>query len=243
MTTYRITASIALAFALACGAEKGDSDSTTGESPGTDGSASSEGESGSSTSGKASEPTSSGGPLTTTGGNSEETATSDDTITAGETPPAGPCEAFCEHSIACEQGEPTPLEVCLSTCAEELDAVEGECHAASVAALACLTGLTCEQLESVDEGDPGPCEAALALQEECFAGCSFGGGGDIEGTFCEWILDCPLEPNLKMVCDAESCQCFEDDQPVGECEAEGICLSIDMLAAKANACCGIPEMG
>jgi hypothetical protein len=133
-------------------------------------------------------------------------------------------------------------QACLLQCTQDLNTFEGECHAVSVAAFECMAGLTCEELESLNEGDAGPCEEELDLQATCANGCAFGGGGAMDGSSCEWMQNCPLEPERKMVCDAESCQCFEDEQLVGECATDGACLDIETLADKMTACCGFPHM-
>lgn len=240
--------SLAFALVIACdGGGKNESGSGTGEDPSTDGSSSSEGESGSTTSAGASEPTASGATESSSGGSpptstGEETSTSDATSTGGE-PPAGPCEAFCAQSVACEQGEPTPLEACVAACAADLALFEGACHTAWIAGLECVAGLTCEELAALNDGEPSACDAALGQQAECATGCTVGGGGSMDGSQCEWMHECPLEPLLEMTCDTETCQCFEDGVQVGECQAEGACLAIEALAGKAEACCGIPDIG
>ncbi|MCY0987615.1 hypothetical protein OV203_10800 [Nannocystis sp. ILAH1] len=238
---------------IACdGGGKNQSGSETGENPSTDGSSSSEGESGSTTSAGASEPTSSGATESSSGGTpptatsgetapSEETSTTDPTATGGE-PPAGPCEAFCAQSIACEQ-EATPFEACVAFCEADLAFFEGECHNVWIAGLECKAGLTCEELAALNDGEPSACDAVVGQQAECAAGCSVGGGGSMDGSSCQWMLECPLEPLLEMMCDTETCLCFEDGVQVGECQAEGTCLPIEALADKAEVCCGIPDIG
>lgn len=244
--------SVAFALMIACdGGGKNESISETGsatdENPGTDGSSSSEGESGSTTSAGASEPTSSGATESSSGGTpptatGEATSTTDPTATGGE-PPAGPCEAFCAHNFACDQDGATPFDACVAACADDLASFEGECHTAWIAGLECVAGLTCEELAALNDGEPSACDAALGQQGECAAGCGVGGGGFMDGSSCQWMHECPLGPLFEMTCDTETCQCFEEGVKVGECQAEGACLDLGALAGKAEACCGIPDLG
>ncbi|MCY1008592.1 hypothetical protein OV079_24125 [Nannocystis pusilla] len=247
MSLNKNVCSLAFTLLIACGMEKNETSFVTSDDPSTDGSSGSEGESGSTTSAGASEPTSSAAPESSSGETpatsttDEATSTTDATAT-GEAPPAGPCEAFCAHSIACEQDEPTSLEACLADCAADLAFFEGKCHTAWIAGLECKAGLTCEELAALNDGQPSACDAEVGQQAECAGGCGTGAGGQMDGSSCQWMQECPLEPTFEMTCDTETCQCFEDGVQVGECQAEAACLALATLADKAEACCGFPQV-
>lgn len=256
---------ITLALAAACGGAKNDSDPETGGDASSADSSGSDAGSGSHTGAQGPEPTASGNSLTATesaGSGVEptttgveptttsveptttgveptsgvETTTSGDvTMTTGEEPTAGLCEEYCEHAIACMTEAPAG---CLTSCAAQLDEFAGDCRAAALAFVACKAGMTCDELVSLGAGDPGPCEGPLDKVAECGDGCSAGGGGDVEGMACVWMLECPLAPKLQMDCDTETCQCSANGLPTGSCAAEGACLDIETLADKMSACCG-----
>jgi len=150
------------------------------------------------------------------------------------------CEAMCQLAGSCGL-EDQPF-ACASACADDLAASAPACRAATEVMLGCLAGLSCEQLADAISGDPGhPCAAEqLAKHEACdeVETCDSGGGGDMGGQACLLELQCAGQPAQRMECDAEQCVCLEDGAQVGSCAADGVCLALEQLGAKAESCCG-----
>ncbi|PCC67192.1 hypothetical protein SAMN02745121_08699 [Nannocystis exedens] len=226
----------------ACPGEKNDTDATAGPTTGGDetGTAS---ESASSTDGAStdgtSEPTTTGSP-TTPATSGESDSTSPGETSTGEPPDATVCQKYCVMLAKCVGLTPEEAASCPEDCEAELAELAGECRAAATATMACHAGLTCQQLEDLEQGEEGPCtDEAIAQEDVCGFGntCSIGGGGG-DG-MCEWSRECAGEPTMTMRCDEAACECFEDEVKFGECASEPVCDDPDLLEAKALSCCGI----
>lgn len=172
-----------------------------------------------------------GEPETDTGATTDVDPTGDEpdpaTLTA--------CTAYCERWGEC--GFQPDLAGCIAGCADDLSGADGACEDASVAALDCQTALDC--LALIDSSaDGGACgaekEAATNACNDLGCAESFFSEGDA----CELTLECEGEPLREMICDGPSCICLEGGEQVGQCAAEGACLEVDALGAKAAACCG-----
>ncbi|WP_434427076.1 hypothetical protein [Nannocystis pusilla] len=175
----------------------------------------------------------------TTGDPSTDTgATTDvDTTTGGLDPDAlSACQGYCERWGEC--GFQPDLAGCIAGCSDNQWGLVGECKQANLNVLVCFTALSCDDLlVSVDENSAACSEQKAAVTAACAGDeCaqSVLGGGDE----CEVQLECPDGPVQKMVCDAQTCTCLEDELAVGECAAEGVCAAGDAIVAKAATCCG-----
>ncbi|MBZ5711753.1 hypothetical protein [Nannocystis pusilla] len=233
----------ALLFA-ACGLEKNDSDSDTDDGP-TSGPSSTEEGGSDSTVGGPGEPTTTVDeptttPLTMTSGEPEP-ATAGDTTTSGDIP-GSVCAEHCATLGACFGETPAEIAACTSDCNQGLGELEEPCHSATVAAMACQSSLTCQQIDEIEAGVEGPClDEMMAQQEVCGFGneCGFGSGGDFEGTECFYMRQCTGEPKLEMKCTTEVCECFSDDVKFGECAPQDACADLETVHEKALSCCGI----
>jgi hypothetical protein len=243
--TRNITLLLAIC-ACACGVEKGGPDGTTtaadttGETIGMSSASTGEAATGPApTTGEAPATASTTGADTTSADVTGTVTTGDGTTTDVNPGTQMRCQAFCDRRDECRA--PGPGEACVQECLDELAQLVGPCKSATQVVLVCFTELTCEQfLAAVNDDDPGPCADVVLEQEQVCEGadCSIGGGGDVDGDECLFTRECPDQPLQRMECDKVTCNCFVDGAPVGSCDAEGVCLDLDGLAAKAAACCG-----
>lgn len=225
----------------ACPGEKNDTDAAT--EPATSGDTAPATESGTSTDG-ATEPTTTGSPTTpATTGESASTDTGETGTSTGDPPEATTCQKYCVMLAKCVGLTPEEAATCPEDCEADLAELEGECQAAAVTTMDCQAGLTCQQVEDLEQGEEGPCtDEAIAQEDVCGFGntCSIGGGGSDGDPFtCEFSRECAGEPEMAMHCTEAACECFEADVKFGECASEPICESFEQLEAKAKSCCGI----
>jgi hypothetical protein len=227
----------------ACGGDKNESetDASTGAS-------STGGEESGATLGMSSQPTTDGA-----GGTTGDSGTEAGEVTSnGEGTGMGPtsadpsdptgttgvCETLCMHADEC--GVDLGGRECQPQCSDALDSDAPGCPAATSAMLECLIGLGCPEFKDAVENDSfGECSDELAAQEEACAGevCESSVGGNEDGTECSLTQICP-ESTLELDCDATTCTCTIDGEPAGMCAAEGVCVTLEGLDAKADACCG-----
>lgn len=253
--TLRLTILSLLALSLpACGDDKNNS---TGDSTGGSGSAST-GEATDSTIGMSSSPTTgdtdtsagsgsqsaSGTTTSATTADSAGSATSvgtDTGTTGGDPDPAvaALCASVCARFIECMVMD--DVDTCTAECTGELGFGEAMCIDTSAALLACVGEMTCEQIGLfLNDEDPGPCIKEFAAQgTACMSNeCTGSVGSNEQGTECSISSECPNQPVLEMTCDATTCTCTEGGAPTGECPADGVCMDIAGISAKAEACCG-----
>jgi hypothetical protein len=162
--------------------------------------------------------------------------TTEPSETTGDVP--GSCAGLCDKFIECQIM--ADLDTCLAECSENFDDVDRVCLAATGEFFDCVATLTCEQIEALDEGEPGPCEAQLAAQTEACGSdaCIASVGSNRDGTECGVSEECPDEPAREMNCDIEVCTCLEGGKNVGQCDSDGVCQDISGLEAKSAECCG-----
>lgn len=156
------------------------------------------------------------------------------------------CERVCELALMCDPNKDEAT--CVVLCESDLAEATPACAAATETMLQCFTGLTCEQLALALDGDPGnPCgPEQIDRGDACGGGqqtCDTGGGGNINGLACMLETQCLGAPLRRMECDAEQCECFEDDVLIGSCAADDGCVDLSQLGAKALSCCGFPDNG
>ncbi|MBZ5712866.1 hypothetical protein [Nannocystis pusilla] len=246
MIIRTIAITVAIGLLAACDTEKGESAGDTQSSSTSGATDTGEGES---STGGTPEPTTTAGLMTATeGGSSTSTttagstsATSGEETTTGGQPIDGDCEKFCQRFVECSLETPESAAVCVVDCSAEQATLEGECLAASTASLACVAGMTCEELQATGGGDLGPCFDEAATQHDlCGAGegCDIVEGGDPEGTQCSFSRECPGQPKFEMSCDLESCECFVDGMLINSCEPEEICADLEQIDTAALLCCG-----
>ncbi|WAS89823.1 hypothetical protein [Nannocystis punicea] len=223
----------------ACAGEKNDTDDDPTEV--TVGTTTTAGESATSTEG-ATEPTTTESPTTpATTADSESTSPGETSTGAGE-PEATTCEKYCVMLAKCVGLTPEEAQTCPQDCEADLADLEGECLAAATASFECHAGLTCSQVEDLEQGNEGPCtDEGIAQEDVCGFGnvCTIGGGGDGEPSTCEFSRECAGEPLMVMRCTEAACECFEDEVKFGMCASEPICNDFVQLEAKALSCCGI----
>ena len=239
MRDYRNGIIVTALLLGACPGEKNDTDAATEPST-SGGDTASATESGSSTDG-APDPTTSGSPTTAaTTGESESTSPGETSTSAGELPEATTCQKYCVMLAKCVGLTPEEAATCPEDCEAELAELEGECRVAAAAATDCQAGLTCQQIDDIEQGKEGPCtDEAIAQDDACGFGnsCSVGGGGG--GSMCEWTRECTGEPTLTMRCTEAACECLADEVKFGECAFEPVCDDPTLLEAMAKSCCGI----
>ncbi|MCY1058891.1 hypothetical protein [Nannocystis sp. SCPEA4] len=152
------------------------------------------------------------------------------------------CEAYCENLVSCGWGEPQ-LGECVQQCLVDYES-EGACAAGNVALLACLAGMTCDEIAT--DTWASCAEAAKAQGEACgVLHCNVFGSGESGSSVCTIELECAAEPPQRMECDTELCVCFEDGVQVASCEpSASICTppeedaEVDPIVAWTRACCG-----
>ncbi|SFE73012.1 hypothetical protein SAMN02745121_05321 [Nannocystis exedens] len=152
------------------------------------------------------------------------------------------CKAYCEHLVSCGWGEPE-LGECVQQCIVDYES-EGECAAGNSALLACLAGMTCDEIATDTWASCG--EAAKAQGEACgVLHCNVFGSGESGASICTIELACAAEPPQWMECDSAQCVCFEDGVLIGSCEpSASICTppeeegDVDRIVAWTKACCG-----
>lgn len=203
---------------------------TTGDDPVMTGSDSKASDSGTTTDDSA-------GGLTTTG--LPDTTTASGTTGGVDPEIAQRCADVCGKFIECKVMD--NLDTCTQDCLDNFGQTEGACLAAGDDALACVAGMTCEQVQNLMlNDDPGPCAPQFEAQSMACAGneCTGSVGGNEQGTECSVSTDCPGDPLLEMNCDTVTCTCLSGGEKTGECPADGVCMSVDLLDAKSQACCG-----
>jgi hypothetical protein len=187
----------------------------------------------------------SGQGMTGTGTSGSETtgdsATSDGTI-------ANACAALCGKLIECML-DPDEDEYCMYDCVETVSMSLAGCPPLFEAWLACLVGLTCEQLaDYYDENTSDVCaqeDQALEAKECWDFGCSDMGTGFVDGKDeCTMARECAGGPEYKIECDGQLCVCLLDGVPTGiSCPAEMVCQhSPDTLREKGEQCCEFPPI-
>jgi hypothetical protein len=83
-------------------------------------------------------------------------------------------------------------------------------------------------------------QESIQLEMEC--SCDVSGGGDVGGTTCEWAWSCYGRPGRAVVCEGETCTCFEEGAITGTCEANGVCAEApEAFGAFALDCCGFDD--
>lgn len=179
--------------------------------------------------------------VTTSGANATEGSSSSAGSSGGLEATA--CGLMCAHAGECRLDDDPAA--CTLLCEEKLAAASPACAAASETLLTCIASMTCEQLALALDGQlDHPCGSEQIDRDDACAGapdsCDTGGGGDVNGTSCSVETLCPGDPLRSMTCDTESCQCFEEDQLIGSCAADGACMDLSGLGAKALSCCGFP---
>jgi hypothetical protein len=232
MNLHRLGLLFVALLLAACPGEKNDNDIDD-----TVGATTTGGESAASTDG-ATELTTTGSPTTA---DVESTSSGEASTGPGE-PEATTCEKYCVLLADCVGLTPEEAQTCPQDCEAELAELEGECQAAATATFECNAGLTCQQLEDLEQGQVGPCtDEGMAQEDVCGFGnvCMSGGGGDGEPSNCEYSRECAGEPLMVMRCTEASCECFEDEVKFGMCASEPICNDFVQLEAKALSCCGI----
>jgi hypothetical protein len=178
---------------------------------------------------------------TTTAGTTTAGTTAGTTATTGTTvEPTGcaadyvsGCQSYCAAEITCDP-ESGIYEDCVNDlCDPGLAAASAECQQAFCEALTCYGVLDCNTLEN---GSP-ECETAVAKAEEvCDLGASECIVGESSGGSCEYICDGEVE--RRMVCEAGSCACYENDVVFAECPIDGVCTDTATISDYAAACCG-----
>jgi hypothetical protein len=179
---------------------------------------------------------------TTTTGQDGNTSTEGDTIP--EDPTIGDpldqqifeaCQAVCEREIEC--GTASDPKTCAVGCALEFGTQETECDPMSRDFLVCLSQSSCLELEGpIDEG---PCAELYEMVLVCTNTGPVACEQTVsEGEECGVKTECPGESTQELVCDAETCTCFDDGQEVTSCPADGVCQQGDGIFDKVADCCG-----
>lgn len=170
-------------------------------------------------------------------GDDDDRSDSPSDPSAGDPPPGDPpraCTDACEAHATCFPDEEYPLETCVQECTTGLHGGSLKCQTAVVDLLGCYTRLECDAWF----GEDACVEEQEAVEEACDDGddaCIVGVGGD--GESCGAMYSCPGEPEYAIECGETECRCFEDDEDVGGCAAQGVCMGGDILE-HAEACCG-----
>ncbi len=152
------------------------------------------------------------------------------------------CEAACEVLLECYPGEFESLDFCVELCVDESTPPEldAECEAATIAVNKCIGTSSCDDLESRDFCGAEQDAADIACDSgegECFGG----GGGNEEGTECEFFEECVGEYQHELLCTVDTCECFEDGEKTQECAPQmNLCAEFDpsVLEDYALECCG-----
>lgn len=160
--------------------------------------------------------------------------------TTGEEPATGSCADFCARGDECQVVDNVAL--CTSICEADLAASGTACNVAAGIGFGCVVALSCPEFIAALETGQGSCAAEQSSQSNLCAACSWGAGGDQNGTHCSLDIECPDDPVRELQCDTETCACIEDGQQVGECAAEAACLDLKDIVAKGVACCGFPAV-
>jgi hypothetical protein len=174
----------------------------------------------------------------TVGTSGEDTTTTDTDTGVGPVDPEleSACRAACEREIECEE-EAADVEECVVGCSEEFAGLPAECDPLTLDFLLCMSQASCLDLEgNIEEG---VCADAFDAFEEC---ADVGPGACVTGLSegeeeCGVSTECPDEPRREIVCDTQTCTCFEGDVEVASCPAEGVCLQGDAIFDKRDSCC------
>jgi hypothetical protein len=149
------------------------------------------------------------------------------------------CMALCSKAVECEIMQ--DIATCTAECSDGFGDAEGQCKKATKDFLECVAGMTCEELTALfGEEDPGQCAAQQTAQSEaCGEGdlCGVAIGSNPEGTECSMQIECEGQPVQSIECTTDVCTCFEGEDIVGMCPAEGVCMGGDVQAKGAD-CCG-----
>jgi clumping factor A len=184
----------------------------------------------------ATDPTSTSG-STTADSDSDSAGTGGDAAAILES-----CEAACESLLECYPDEFESLDFCVGLCVDESTPPEldAECEAATIAVNTCIGASSCDDLESRDFCGAEQDAADLACdsgEDDCFGG----GGGNEEGTECEYFEECVGEYNHEFFCTVDTCECFEDGEKTQECAPQmNLCAEFDpsVLEDYSLECCG-----
>ncbi|MCY1062791.1 hypothetical protein [Nannocystis sp. SCPEA4] len=166
----------------------------------------------------------------------EGTTTSDDPTIGdpGDVDLYDACKAVCERRVEC--GIVTEVKTCTVGCVLEFNEVAEECLPTSLDLLQCLSQSSCPELEGPVE--EGPCEEVYGMTLVCTDPGPVGCEQSLsEGEECGLKNECPGEPTQEMVCDADTCTCFEDGMEVASCPADGVCQQGDAIFDTFAACC------
>ncbi len=172
----------------------------------------------------------------------EETTTEPEETTGGVDPEImEACAKVCELMIECMLMP--DLETCTAECADGSAGDEPMCQKAKQEVLVCASEMSCEELGAlVNDSDPGPClEPIIDQMGACDEGggeCSVGVGANMEGTECDFTLNCTGEPLRAMQCNTKNCACLEGGMKVGMCQADNVCMNPEDIQTKALECCG-----
>jgi len=154
---------------------------------------------------------------------------------------------MCALAVMCDLKQDEAS--CVQLCASDLAEATPPCAAATEALLQCLGAVTnCDWLAAALAGELGNiCSPEQDDRIDACSGgeqtCDTGGGGNLNGLACMLETQCLGAPLRRMECDAEQCQCFEDDLLIGSCAADDGCADLSQLGAKALSCCGFPDNG
>ncbi|MBZ5710524.1 hypothetical protein [Nannocystis pusilla] len=180
---------------------------------------------------------------TTTATTGDDEATTTEGATTSDDPTIGDpgdadlyeaCTATCERQVEC--GTTTELMPCIVGCALQFNQVAEECLPVTLDFLLCLSQASCSDLEG--EVSEGPCADVFGSFLVCADTGPVGCEQSLsEGEECGLTNECPGEPTQELVCDADTCTCFEDGMEVASCPAEGVCQQGDAIFDKFADCC------
>lgn len=186
--------------------------------------------------------TDSEGSSTGTTADSGDSDTTDTTgTTGGDAAIQTSCETACEVLVACVPDQWESLEQCVEACvtASTPPAPDADCEAANIALNECIGAAECADLEGEDL-----CTAESdAASDACDDGgdiCSGSAGTNPEGTECLIGEECP-DYKHELLCNEETCTCFEDDVMTAVCPQEmNLCADFDpsVLDDIGATCCG-----
>ncbi|MFV8756577.1 hypothetical protein ACNOYE_39030 [Nannocystaceae bacterium ST9] len=173
---------------------------------------------------------------TADGADSADTTDGTDT-TGGEPTHEEQCIQGCALFLECGFGGTGCVEECL----KDFAVFEGECIDHIEALVACVSALTCDEVDQYvgHFPDPWPCKAeSEALCEDY---CEVSVTTSEEPGVCSFHYDCTdgdLDmPELAVECDGQECKCYGNgEEQFWTCDPSDICGDPSDIAA-INACC------